>query len=42
MESLQYDFATIEDAIDNFSDANKLGEGGFGSVYRDHSHGKRK
>ncbi|KAF3451647.1 hypothetical protein FNV43_RR07742 [Rhamnella rubrinervis] len=34
MESLQYDFATIEAATDDFSDENKLGEGGFGSVYK--------
>ncbi|KAL4291995.1 hypothetical protein GQ457_14G010680 [Hibiscus cannabinus] len=34
VESLQYDFTTIETATDNFSDANKLGEGGFGDVYK--------
>ncbi|KAH1048666.1 hypothetical protein J1N35_039450 [Gossypium stocksii] len=33
-ESLQYDFATIEAATVKFSDANKLGEGGFGEVYK--------
>lgn len=33
-EALQFDFETIRDATDNFSDANKLGEGGFGSVYK--------
>ncbi|XP_050212587.1 cysteine-rich receptor-like protein kinase 44 [Mercurialis annua] len=33
-ESLQFDFATIRAATDNFSDANKLGQGGFGSVYK--------
>ncbi|XP_022142349.1 cysteine-rich receptor-like protein kinase 29 isoform X2 [Momordica charantia] len=32
--SLQYDFKTIRDATDNFSTANKLGEGGFGIVYK--------
>ncbi|GMI77545.1 cysteine-rich RLK (RECEPTOR-like protein kinase) 10 [Hibiscus trionum] len=34
VDSLQYDFTTIETATDNFSDANKLGEGGFGEVYK--------
>ncbi|KAA8519985.1 hypothetical protein F0562_014241 [Nyssa sinensis] len=34
VESLQYDFATIRVATDNFSAANKLGEGGFGPVYK--------
>ncbi|XP_055805499.1 cysteine-rich receptor-like protein kinase 44 isoform X2 [Solanum dulcamara] len=33
-ESLQYDFSAIRAATDNFSDANKLGEGGFGPVYK--------
>ncbi|GMY37008.1 cysteine-rich receptor-like protein kinase 10, partial [Fagus crenata] len=33
-ESLQFDFATIEAATDKFSDHNKLGEGGFGVVYK--------
>ncbi|XP_075667009.1 cysteine-rich receptor-like protein kinase 10 isoform X1 [Castanea sativa] len=33
-ESLQFDFATIEGATDKFSDDNKLGEGGFGVVYK--------
>ncbi|KAK8992249.1 hypothetical protein V6N11_048338 [Hibiscus sabdariffa] len=28
VDSLQYDFTTIETATDNFSEANKLGEGG--------------
>jgi hypothetical protein len=31
---LQYDFATIRLATSNFSDVNKLGQGGFGSVYK--------
>ncbi|KAL6197570.1 hypothetical protein ACLB2K_033178 [Fragaria x ananassa] len=35
-EALQFDFDTIRDATYNFSDANKLGEGGFGSVYKGH------
>ncbi|KAK8989253.1 hypothetical protein V6N11_063688 [Hibiscus sabdariffa] len=34
VDSLQYDFTTIETATDNFSDANKIGEGGFGEVYK--------
>ncbi|KAB1223253.1 Cysteine-rich receptor-like protein kinase 27 [Morella rubra] len=34
VESLQFDFGTIRVATDNFSDANKLGKGGFGTVYR--------
>ncbi|KAL6277154.1 hypothetical protein ACE6H2_020755 [Prunus campanulata] len=33
-ESLQFDLATIRDSTDDFSEANKLGQGGFGSVYR--------
>ncbi|KAB2007280.1 hypothetical protein ES319_D10G018100v1 [Gossypium barbadense] len=34
IDSLQYDYATFEAATDKFSDANKLGEGGFGEVYK--------
>ncbi|KAL2483993.1 Cysteine-rich receptor-like protein kinase 29 [Forsythia ovata] len=34
VESLQYEFGTIRDATNNFSDANKLGQGGFGVVYK--------
>ncbi|MFQ6647983.1 hypothetical protein Gotur_021482, partial [Gossypium turneri] len=33
-ESLQYDFNTIRAATDHFSDANKIGQGGFGAVYK--------
>ncbi|KAH0718080.1 hypothetical protein KY285_014111 [Solanum tuberosum] len=33
-ESLQYDFSTIRAATNNFSDANMLGQGGFGPVYK--------
>ncbi|KAL1165635.1 hypothetical protein V6Z11_A06G141100 [Gossypium hirsutum] len=33
-ESLQFDFGTIRTATNNFSDENKLGQGGFGSVYK--------
>jgi len=29
-----YDFSQIADATDNFSTENKLGEGGFGPVYK--------
>ncbi|XP_068322759.1 cysteine-rich receptor-like protein kinase 10 isoform X2 [Pyrus communis] len=34
VESLQFDFATIQAATSNFSDDHKLGEGGFGQVYK--------
>ncbi|KAD3338286.1 hypothetical protein E3N88_33807 [Mikania micrantha] len=34
IESLQYDFETVKAATNGFSDNNKLGEGGFGSVYK--------
>ncbi|KAK7832293.1 cysteine-rich receptor-like protein kinase 29 [Quercus suber] len=33
-ESLQFNFPTIRVATDNFSDANKVGTGGFGAVYK--------
>ncbi|KAK1375183.1 Cysteine-rich receptor-like protein kinase 29 [Heracleum sosnowskyi] len=33
-ESLQYDFGTVEVATNYFSDSNKLGQGGFGAVYK--------
>ncbi|XVF27792.1 hypothetical protein REPUB_Repub14bG0139500 [Reevesia pubescens] len=33
-ESLQFDFDSILDATNNFSDENKLGQGGFGAVYK--------
>ncbi|KAK7343547.1 hypothetical protein VNO77_12357 [Canavalia gladiata] len=33
-ESLQFNFDTIRVATDDFSDSNKLGEGGFGPVYK--------
>ncbi|XP_072952121.1 cysteine-rich receptor-like protein kinase 10 [Typha angustifolia] len=33
-ESLLLDFGTLKGATNNFSDANKLGEGGFGPVYK--------
>ncbi|KAF1001339.1 cysteine-rich receptor-like protein kinase 10 [Apium graveolens] len=34
VESLQYDFSTVEFATNKFSDSNKLGQGGFGAVYK--------
>lgn len=34
MESLKFDSRTIISATNNFSDDRKLGEGGFGEVYR--------
>ncbi|XP_061354441.1 cysteine-rich receptor-like protein kinase 10 isoform X2 [Gastrolobium bilobum] len=34
VESLQFDFGTIEAATNKFSADNKLGEGGFGTVYK--------
>ncbi|KAL0012125.1 hypothetical protein SO802_007233 [Lithocarpus litseifolius] len=34
VESLQFDFSTIRVATDDFSEANKLGQGGFGAVYK--------
>ncbi|KAK1557988.1 hypothetical protein Q3G72_035440 [Acer saccharum] len=34
VESLQFDFGTIQAATNNFSTNNKLGEGGFGEVYK--------
>ncbi|PUZ65424.1 hypothetical protein GQ55_3G221700 [Panicum hallii var. hallii] len=33
-EPLMYDLSTLRAATDNFSEENKLGEGGFGPVYR--------
>jgi hypothetical protein len=32
-----FDLATITNATDNFSNSNKLGEGGFGPVYKVHN-----
>ncbi|XP_020426277.1 putative receptor-like protein kinase At4g00960 [Prunus persica] len=34
VESLQFDLGTIETATNKFSDNNKLGEGGFGAVFK--------
>ncbi|KAI4295814.1 hypothetical protein L6164_035818 [Bauhinia variegata] len=33
-ESLQFDFDSIKVATNNFADSNKLGQGGFGAVYK--------
>ncbi|KAI6703976.1 hypothetical protein NL676_013112 [Syzygium grande] len=33
-ESLQYNLNTIREATNDFSDTNKLGQGGFGTVYK--------
>ncbi|XP_026432568.1 cysteine-rich receptor-like protein kinase 10 [Papaver somniferum] len=33
-EYLQFNFGIVSAATDNFSEANRLGEGGFGSVYK--------
>nr|GMC89344.1 putative receptor-like protein kinase At4g00960 [Ipomoea batatas] len=34
VESLKYDLITLQNATNNFSEQNKLGEGGFGPVYK--------
>lgn len=34
VESLQFDFKTIEAATNKFSEENRLGEGGFGAVFK--------
>lgn len=34
VESLQFDFSSIRAATTDFDDANKLGQGGFGAVYK--------
>lgn len=32
--SFQFDFKAVEAATNNFSERNKLGQGGFGEVYK--------
>lgn len=34
LESLKYDFNTIQNGTDNFSETNKIGMGIFGPVYK--------
>lgn len=34
MDSLKFDLDVVRNATDNFSDTNKLGQGGFGAVYQ--------
>lgn len=34
VESLQYDFSSIRAATSDFDNTNKLGQGGFGAVYK--------
>ncbi|KAL6348094.1 hypothetical protein AAG906_039249 [Vitis piasezkii] len=34
VQSLQFDFGTLQAATNNFSDDNKIGQGGFGDVYK--------
>ncbi|PSS10340.1 Cysteine-rich receptor-like protein kinase [Actinidia chinensis var. chinensis] len=34
VQSLQYDLSTLQAATNNFSEENKIGEGGFGPVYK--------
>ncbi|CAL5393253.1 unnamed protein product [Camellia sinensis] len=36
-----FSFASVSLATDNFSDTNKLGEGGFGPVYKNHKQAKK-
>ena len=33
-ESFQYDFSSVHVATNDFSEDNKLGQGGFGAVYK--------
>ncbi|KAK9265383.1 hypothetical protein L1049_007345 [Liquidambar formosana] len=37
-ESLQFDLSTVQAATNNFSEENKIGEGGFGGVYKAWKH----
>ncbi|XVF27802.1 hypothetical protein REPUB_Repub14bG0140100 [Reevesia pubescens] len=38
LESLQLQFKAVRDATDNFSEDNKVGQGGFGAVYKGKLH----
>ncbi|XP_062094698.1 cysteine-rich receptor-like protein kinase 15 [Humulus lupulus] len=40
VEPQQFDFATIRAAIEDFSDKNRLGQGGFGPVYKGRHNGQ--
>ncbi|OMO64958.1 hypothetical protein COLO4_31703 [Corchorus olitorius] len=40
-ETLQFEFNAVRAATDNFSDVNKLGQGGFGYVYKGKLHDGR-
>jgi hypothetical protein len=40
LEGLQFEMAVIRTATDNFSHENKIGEGGFGEVYKVRKHEK--
>ncbi|EXB50923.1 Cysteine-rich receptor-like protein kinase 25 [Morus notabilis] len=42
IESLQFDLATIESATNKFSAENKLGEGGFGEVFKGILHDEKQ
>ncbi|KAL8214979.1 hypothetical protein R6Q57_004428, partial [Mikania cordata] len=42
IESLQYSFETIKAATNDFSESNKLGEGGFGMVYKGNLHDEQE
>lgn len=37
-----FDLPTLQEATENFSEKNKLGEGGFGTVYKVNDHSKQE